>query len=166
MSVRKNISLIGSKPAPKETADDVEWATFLDRIYPVGSIFMTVSHDTATKVRDALGGGTWVQWGKGRMPIGMGSNGTTNYSSIEATGGSERVTLTTSQMPKHSHGLSKQVPYGTPYNNTSGTSAGAGGGTFYGETYNPPWTVNEAGGSSSHENRPPYITVYMWKRTV
>ena len=75
------------------------------------------------------------------------------------------VTLTLEQIPSHSHSLEKRVPYGVPYNNTSGTSAGNGGGTFYGETYSPPFTINNSGGGKSHTNMQPYITCYMWRRT-
>lgn len=35
-----------------------------------------------------LFGGTWVSWVNGRVPIGVGSNGTTNYTTPEITGGS------------------------------------------------------------------------------
>ena len=147
------------------TAAKCDWSTFLNKIYPVGSIYMSVSHTSASAVATALGGGTWVAWGSGRVPLGMGSNGTTNYTTVEATGGEEKHTLTASEMPSHSHTLQKNVPYGLPYNNTSGAACGAGGGVYYGESYSP-FTIKNAGGDIAHNNLQPYITVYMYKRTA
>lgn len=68
----------------------------------VGQIIMTTTLNTAAKVQ-AIYGGTWVAWGAGRVPVGIGSNGTTNYSTVEATGGEEKHTLTIAEMPSHTH---------------------------------------------------------------
>ncbi len=109
-------------------------------------------------------GGTWQPWGAGKVPVGVDTNDT-DFNASNKSGGSKTVTLTLEQIPSHSHSLEKRVPYGVPYNNTSGTSAGNGGGTFYGETYSPPFTINNSGGGKSHTNMQPYITCYMWRRT-
>ncbi len=108
-------------------------------------------------------GGTWQAWGAGKVPVGVDPNDT-DFNASNKSGGSKTVVLTVKQMPSHSHGLEKKVPYGVPYNNTSGTSAGNGGGTFYGETYSPPFTVQSSGNGEAHQNMPPYLTVYMWRR--
>ena len=57
----------------------------IDAIYPVGSIYMTVSDDTAAKVK-ARFGGTWEAWGSGRVPVGVDSNDTA-FDTVEETGG-------------------------------------------------------------------------------
>ena len=68
-------------------------------MHPVGTIyFTTVSTNPGT-----IYGGTWEQWGQGRVPIGMGSNGTTDYQTVGATGGAETHILTVAQMPVHTH---------------------------------------------------------------
>lgn len=141
----------------------------LDRVYPVGSIFISTAHTTASAVATALGGGTWQAWGKGRVPIGMGSNGTTNYTTVEATGGEEKHTLTTSEMPSHHHTYANtsgkrvyDVRFGvTGWGNTSSLGAGFNGGVFDASVYG-----GDTGGGGSHNNMQPYITVYMWKRTA
>lgn len=71
-------------------------------MYPVGSIYMSATLSTPEAVANALGG-TWEAWGAGRVPVGVGSNGETTYSSAGATGGSDSTTLTTSNLPSHSH---------------------------------------------------------------
>ena len=63
---------------------------------------MTRTLNTPAKVQ-AIYGGTWVAWGAGRVLVGIGSNGTTNYSTVEATGGEEKHTLTVAEMPSHTH---------------------------------------------------------------
>lgn len=94
-------------------------------IYPVGSIYLSVKNINP----GSLFGGTWVSWGSGRVPVGMGSNGTTNYSSVEATGGAESrshshdaktsgaasgntggTTLTIEQIPSHDHDIFNYNP--------------------------------------------------------
>lgn len=117
-------------------------------IYPVGSIYMSVKNTNPS----SLFGGTWVAWGAGRVPVGMGSNGTTNYSTVESTGGAESrshshtsatsgptststggnsgttgsTTLTLSQIPSHTHSLSKDLIEVSQVNsNTMGLQVGS-----------------------------------------
>ena len=62
----------------------------LNAFYPVGSIYIsTSSTNPGTSI-----GGTWVAFGQGRTLVGVGSNGTTNYSTVEATGGNESQSYT------------------------------------------------------------------------
>lgn len=45
--------------------------------------------------------------GGGRVPVGIGSNGTTTYSTVEATGGTEKQSLShTHTVNSHTHGMS------------------------------------------------------------
>ena len=138
----------------------------------IGQIIMSTTLDTAAKVK-AIYGGTWEAWGAGRVPIGVGSNGTTNYSTPEATGGSETHTITNDNLPR---GLISVAHIATMENEFYGEgiiSKSRGRGltvegspnsisqTTYSHTY--------AFGKSSPDavnNRQPYITVYMWKRTA
>ena len=78
----------------------------LDKIYPVGSIYISTSLETADKVTDALGG-TWESYGQGRTLVGVGSNGTSTYIS-NSTGGVEKVSTTLSEdnLPSHTHTIS------------------------------------------------------------
>ena len=67
-------------------------------VYPVGSIYMSVTNTNPS----VYFGGTWVAWGSGRVPVGVNASDT-NFSTVEKTGGASTVTLTTAQMPGHSH---------------------------------------------------------------
>lgn len=63
--------------------------------YPVGAIYMSIDSTNP----EYIFGGTWEAFAQGRTLIGMGSNGTTNYTTVGATGGSET----------HSHDLSNHT---------------------------------------------------------
>ncbi|MBQ9024051.1 MAG: hypothetical protein IJ105_02380 [Bacilli bacterium] len=62
-------------------------------IYPVGSIYMSVEDDTVAKVQERFGG-EWEVFAAGRTIVAMGNNGTTNYTTVEATGGAESQSYT------------------------------------------------------------------------
>ena len=70
--------------------------------WPVGSIFMnTASTNPAT----LLGGGIWSRWGKGRVPVSI-DEGQTEFNTSQEVAGSKTHSLTTAQMPAHSHTIS------------------------------------------------------------
>lgn len=132
----------------------------------VGQIIISTTLDTADKV-SAFYGGVWMSFAEGRTIVGMGSNGETNYQTLEEKGGSDNVTLTVAQMPSHSHWAHTRVLTTWHDNNhpvrRDGTSAGSdqsdGEYTYDRET-------DYTGGNQPHENRPAYITAYIWKRVL
>ncbi|WP_049727656.1 DUF859 family phage minor structural protein [Dorea sp. D27] len=129
-------------------------------LHPIGDI---VFNTTGTNPGDIYGG-EWLSWGKGRVPVGV-DIANSRYNDSEIEGGEETHKLTVSEMPSHNHSLNKNVPYGIPYNNTSGTNSNNGGNTHYGESYNP-FGIGNAGGGLSHNNMQPFVTCFMWKRTA
>ena len=190
--------------------------------YPVGAIYISASAVSPAQ----LFGGTWEQV-NGRFLLAA----STAYPA-GATGGEEKVTLKTAEMPSHSHNISitesgKHSHSGTSssvggHTHTRGTmnitgsfgaddrmgdyyegafyiggaadvgSEGKGGGYYFkfeaartwsGETsaagaHTHTITANEAGGhthtataqnagaGTAHNNMPPYLSVYVWKRTA
>ena len=140
-------------------------AGFLDKTYPVGSIYLSVNKTSPA----TLFGGTWTQL-QNRFLLGAGSSYTNG-----ATGGAATVTLTTNQIPSHNHdGLyysyidtknlitlnggtaSYHIPWGS-----SSYPGDYGAGSGEAELI-----TGEAGGGAAHNNMPPYLVVYMWKRTA
>ena len=71
----------------------------LDDKYPIGSIYTTTSNTNPAQTI----GGKWEAYAQGRTLVGMGNNGTTNYSEVSSHGGSSKVTLDTSNIPAHTH---------------------------------------------------------------
>lgn len=67
-------------------------------IYPIGSIYMSVNNTNPSTIF----GGTWVAWGSGKVPVGVNAS-ETEFNSVEKTGGAKTHTLTTQQIPSHTH---------------------------------------------------------------
>ena len=89
---------------------------FLDKTYPVGSIYITNSNINPSETL----GGKWEAYAQGRTLLGVGSNGIDNYISSGLTGGTENVTLATINLPNHSHNA---TPLGTIQSTFSGKKA-------------------------------------------
>ena len=198
----------------------------LDKVYPIGAIYMSVNNISP----EILFGGTWEQI-QDTFLLSAGSTYTAGN-----TGGSATVTLTTTEIPSHSHGmqshthnLSSHYHYvpaqngsaarvsltghvsnfalqaqGTAHLNVSGVFAQRYGGsevvgyataskTQNGDGFtmdvshshsvstnavnsNGPSnntsggpsnnTTTAIGSSGAHNNMPPYLVVYMWKRVA
>ena len=102
----------------KQIMEDVKRKT-LEAENPVGHIRMeTTNVNPATY----LGFGTWTLWGSGRVPVGVNS-ADTDFATVEKTGGSKTVTLTTAQLPAHAHGLNSHThTYAKSNANTNSTT--------------------------------------------
>ena len=92
---------IGVNGIPLEEYLDQRFQSMLGEMYPVGSIYFSVKNENPS----SKFGGTWVAWGSGRVPVGVNSSDG-NFNSVEKTGGASTVTLTTAQIPKHTHSVS------------------------------------------------------------
>jgi hypothetical protein len=130
--------------------------SFLDTIYPIGSIYTNATD--GTNPGTLLGFGTWTAFGAGRVPVGIDSSDP-DFDAAEETGGVKEVTLTAAQsgLPSHSHTL-----LGGSFDGSSGAEPGNSRASDLGQT----GTTGGTNASSAHTNLQPYIVVYMWKRTA
>ena len=138
--------------------EDLAWSSILNKIYPIGSIFMSATLSTATEVNNTLGG-TWVAWGAGRVPVGVDTS-QTEFDTVSKTGGEKTHKLTINEMPKHQHKLSL-TNYGS--DSASGVNWGNNGVKKYAYSQD---MIEPVGGDTAHNNLQPYITCYMYKRTA
>ena len=123
----------------------------LDIVWPVGSVYLSAA---ATSPAD-LFGGTWEQI-KGRFLLAADDGHPAG-----STGGEEEHALTVQELPSHGHGYTY-----TGQSNTTGTGAV--------RLVDPAGTENaytgakdgKTGGGQAHNNMPPYLAVYVWKRTA
>ena len=160
--------------------------------YPIGAIYMSVNSVNPSE----LFGGTWEQI-QDRFLIGASAN----YP-IMSQGGEANHTLTTGELPSHSHANSISVSatqtahrhsvwgskthggYGAGIRYSTGVRGFAGAeadnnteynekflcGTYAMETATPTISVTSSINNSStgsglaHNNMPPYLAVYIWKR--
>lgn len=67
--------------------------------WPIGSVFISV---VSTSPATLLGGGTWAAFGAGRVLVGLDS-GQTEFDVVEEVGGAKTHTLTSAEMPSHTH---------------------------------------------------------------
>lgn len=155
----------------------------MNYIYPLNSIYITTENITEAQMSSRFGG-TWTKI-KDRFLLASGDTYTSGN-----TGGEASHTLTTSEMPSHTHTQeshlhtfrSSQSPHYSA-NVVTGSNGKAGypgwveynGGTaVYTETSAPgnyamgsaTPTINATGGSSAHNNMPPYLVVNVFKRTA
>ena len=116
-------------------------------VYPVGSIYLSVTDTDPT----TLFGGTWERIG-GRFLLGADDT----YAA-GSTGGEAEHTLTIDEMPKHNHEIDNLNASGnaTPYMTVQAQDKVG---------YDGNVQTMYAGGSQPHNNMPPYLAVFMWKR--
>lgn len=117
----------------------------LEKIYPIGSIYMSVNNVSPASFL----GGTWERI-QDRFLLGAGSS----YSA-GSTGGEASHTLTVDEMPSHNHGLK-----GKGEGNQEDTIEARAN---WGEWISAGTTLS-TGGSQAHNNMPPYLAVYIFKR--
>jgi len=141
-------------------------------LYPVGSIYTNAS--VSTNPATLLGFGTWTAFGAGRVMVGFDSGNALFYTAEETGGSADAITVShthtatsTVTDPTHTH-----VALGA--NTMNGTSPGGGGVSAGGNNTTTAastgitvsTSVSSTGSSATNANYQPYITVYMWKRTV
>lgn len=129
----------------------IKWSILLDKLWPVGSIYQSAS---STSPASFLGG-TWERI-KDRFLLAAGDT----YAA-GSTGGEAKHTLTISEMPNHAHRLWVEGKTYEAQGRTLVTSISANEHTV--DVSQNMW-MNNQGGSNSHNNMPPYLTAYIWRR--
>ena len=120
-------------------------------LYPVGSIYMSIN----SKNPSELFGGTWERIAKGKTLVGVDESDT-DFNTSQKTGGEKTHTLTINEMPSHTH------QYLLSYGGNDPASGFNYGNTLAG-TFDAHFS-KATGGGQAHNNMPPYLVVYMWKR--
>lgn len=139
-------------------------------LYPVGSIYTNAT--SSTNPGTLLGFGTWTAFGAGRVMVGFNASNAL-FDTAEETGGSADAIVVshthtaTVTDPGHRHtelGVTQAGSSGGgAITISSGTTPGAN--TDYATT-GISVSNSTTGSSGTNANYPPYITVYMWKRTA
>ena len=151
------------------TSDATKLTATLLAVYPVGAIYISIGSTNP----GSLFGGTWAIYGAGRMLISLDS-GQADYNSAEETGGSKMHTLSIAEMPSHTHTqnahdhtiTSQVIARGGAGTGSLDTQA-SGNRSISGVSISSETATNQnTGGGDAHNNMPPYIATYMWKRTA
>lgn len=158
--LKELIASIRSDLSKQEFPTDI-----LDRIYPVGSIYLSVSAASPA----VLFGGTWERI-EDRFLLGAGSNYTAGSTGGSATHyhSTSGHALTVDEIPSHTHSFTysnwnmhdtDNEGYGQ-YSNVLGDDASRSCGSTGGGA------AHSHGNTGNASNLPPYLTVYMWHRTA
>ena len=131
--------------------------TLLDMVYPVGSIYLSVSGTDP----QTLFGGTWARL-EDVFLLAAGAK-----HAAGSTGGEESHILTEPEIAPHKHAMaygpeSSASSTGFPYGIAAGSATNSAGGRGYASNLG----TFSAGGGQPHNNMPPYLAVYTWKRTA
>ncbi len=145
---------------------DTKWQTVLDTanfinyVYPVGSIYMSVNSTSPA----TLFGGTWEQL-KDTFLLAAGTSYTAG-----TTGGEATHTLSQEEMPSHYHDMGGAASAFIAWRGTSGNSSLGSGNNVASLAMENNWAYKygtaRTGGGKAHNNMPPYLAVYVWKRTA
>lgn len=145
----------GTLPLANGGTGQTTLAGLLNLVYPVGSVYINVSDSTSPAT--LLGFGTWSALGAGRMIVGFDS-GDTAFDAAGETGGANTVTLTTTELPAHTH----TVPGKS--NNSGGTNGTYQESDSSGSSSNI--STGSAGSGAAFSVLNKYVTCYTWKRTA
>jgi hypothetical protein len=152
----------------------------LQLLHPVGSVYINATD--STNPGTLLGFGTWAAFGAGRVPVGFNAADPL-FDTAEETGGSKDAivvshthTATSTSVvtdPGHVHDVRTRA--GNTIDSVAKTGgdvsgpfdiSGAALSTTTGITVATTTTNASTGVSATNANLPPYITVFMWKRTA
>jgi len=192
---------------PIEGGDDDVWGGFLnanwekldallseirnEARYQVGDLYFS---DEGTDPATKLGYGTWEVYAAGRVPVGVGNNGESDWVAGEERG-AETHQLSASELPRHRHtipslsgstnnaGIHGHSQRMAPPTGSLGSTYRVGNSRITGSYINSGDTTSLAGshahsvstnasntgyvGSDTpHNNVQPAIGVYIWKRTA
>ena len=136
----------------------IDGTNVLLKVYPVGSIYISVNNTNP----GTLFGGTWEQI-KDTFLLSAG-----NTYEAGSTGGEATVALQVNNLPSHNH--TEKLPSTWNFKFASGGTNGyvsdCTTGAYAGTVYNSSHTTGSTGNGQAHNNMPPYLVVYIWKRTA
>lgn len=140
-----------------------------DTIFPIGTVLAFADNVDPNKTYTSQ---TWVRFAKGKTLVGVDESDST-FASVGKTGGEKTHTLSSSEMPRHTHSIGTGSLHGSV--NGGGTSrtrfakGTSGGYAFQNGTQSHltfVYSLGAAGENASHNNLQPYETVFYWKRTA
>lgn len=135
---------------------------------PVGTVELRYDNTSPA----TLYGGTWVEFGQGRMLIGRLASDS-DFDTVGGTGGEKTHTLTNAEIPavpfKDRYYIENSVRLSGATQTLSSGGINASLGNQDTDSDNNTFLYANAtidGGGEAHNNMPPYVVVRMWRRTA
>lgn len=171
----QDVGALGEKERAEDSACFAgnTWAQALAALHPVGSVYISFEETSPA----ALFGGTWERLEDVFL---LGAGGA--YAADER-GGESETQLTSGHLPAHTHGqaaltgtVSSVLMDDGQTRSASGICAitltrnrswsGTSGSAAYRITVDASHTHQSVGGDEAHNNMPPYLAAYMWRRVA
>ncbi len=134
------------------------------KAHPIGSVFLSITDDTEAKVQTSCGGGSWSRIAEGKMLIGQQTSDS-DFATAEQNGGSKTVTLSTDNLPAHTHDILSATATDVEVIGSSETNIRE----IRDNSVRSATTTDateSTGSGTAFNNMNPYFVVYMWKRTA
>lgn len=173
VEVEGEFTIRGNKPL--FTGNTLYDMGILDLVYPVGAVYISTANITPATIF----GGSWTAI-SGKFLLSADSS-----HAAGTTGGAENKTLQPANLPVHSHGTTVSCGIDTHWHGIDDVGTGSSGGSgvyveswgggsnsrgvttdTYSHDHDISVTVNSTGEGQSFSIMPPYLSVYMWKRTA
>jgi len=144
--------------------------TIIDFLYPIGSIFFSAD---AANPEDRFVGTTWERVGEGKFIASVGEGTDKNDATFTVLSGNDLLDgeytheLSGEEMPEHTHDIRTTYVSGADDNAGNSGYLGSSGRAlrYSGQLQSQrSLTVLNAGGNTAHNNTPPYMGLYVWKR--
>lgn len=160
LSIRNNMIGINCVPIADNGTLQINGMSLLDLTYPVGAVYMSINAVSP----ETLFGGKWESISD-KFLLCAG----TTYAA-GTTGGEAEVTLTVDEMPSHMHKAylrhttASGVTSIPAYTNYITGSMSYTTTEIQNKSAGPFGNAYPTGGDQAHNNMPPYLAVYCWKR--
>lgn len=128
----------------------LEKGRLVDKVWPIGSIYLCFDEMNPS---DRFGG-RWVRIENAFLLAASKSH------PVGETGGEETHVLTVDELPKHTHEQA-DMQYGADWLSAPGQWSASSSGSATHQ-----YTTKEAGNDQAHNNMPPYLAVYIWRRVA
>jgi len=140
--------------------DTVKKDELIDLIYPIGAVYISINNTDPS----LLFGGTWVQL-KDRFLLGAGDSYTNGD-----TGGSKDAIVVEHNHKPYGNSNFVETTVGVSVDDTKRVASTSSSGSYYWESSGTGTTdahsvTADEGNDGTNANMPPYLVVYMWKRT-
>lgn len=178
-----------------QVSNKLNTSDLFNKVYPVGSIYMSYTSTsptslfggTWTQIKDKVlmsAGDTYTGGSTGGSATHTHTSAAHTHSIAGHTHSTANHTLTVNEIPSHKHTIfcgysdGANGPDAFRYQNWAASdqgwqdrligASGGGGAHNHGNTGSTSLTTNSTtpGATGSSSNLPPYLSVYMWKRTA
>lgn len=137
------------------------------KIYPVGSVYITTSDHNPQD----LFGGSWDRFSQGQVLLGAGQHTDGDGTTVNYANGYEsglyRAKINTNEIPAHTHNVKMAKANANIESHYIKDDAQQGSQVnIVTDIYYDDLTTESTGGTQSHYNMQPFVTVNIWKRVL